>query len=142
MNAVCVVISQHAAIVDMQFVRQQKGKIVSSNFAAGIQPNLFAKYPDASCTTKGGLVIRFLYETLPLSHRSNISQAMRKKHHLKRRTALPQAVSSSLSSTTSISSASGLTSMQSIPAIDSTASAMVEFSVGSVVTTNGSRCFG
>jgi hypothetical protein len=53
-----------------------------------------------------------------------------------------QAVSSSLSSTTSISSASGRTNMQSSLAIDSTASAMVEFRVGSVVTTKGSRCFG
>src|ERR1700685_1623408 len=49
---------------------------------------------------------------------------------------------SGISSDTRICRQSGFSSMQSIFAIEATAFSIVEVRQGSVITTNGSRCFG
>ena len=71
-----------------------------------------------------------------------LSNRLRRAGRSLLRLTLTYAVGSSLSSTTSISSASGRAIMQSSAAVESTARAITEFRHGSVVTTNASRCLG
>jgi hypothetical protein len=68
MNAMRIVESKHAAIVSAPKMRQEKGKVISDDLTALVNPALLSKDACSTGTSKVSLVIVFFVQASSTSH--------------------------------------------------------------------------